>query len=68
MMLPCTITFLASVSLSPLPSKIRTFRNRVNPTLGADGVAGGDDTVAGGGVVATPVAEPPGPDSEGAPD
>src|SRR5215469_3522939 len=75
MMFPRTITLLGSVSFSALPSKIRTFLNRVTATLGAavaapaaPGPAGGDDTVAGGVVVAAPVAAPPASDPDGAPD
>src|SRR5215472_4335065 len=72
MMLPRTITLLGSVSFSALPSKIRTFLNRVTTTLGAavaalaeSGLAGGADTVAGGVVVAAPVAAPPASDPDG---
>src|SRR5215831_9771091 len=74
MMLPCTITFRASVSLSALPSKMRTFRNRVNATFGSvaalapSGLVGGDESVGDGGVVTTPVAVLPAPDSESAAD
>src|SRR5215469_17669754 len=73
MMFPRTITLLGSVSFSALPSKIRTFLNRVTATFGASvaapagsGLAGGDDTVAV--VVAAPVAAPPASDPDGAPD
>src|SRR5215831_14923607 len=74
MMLPRTITLLGFVSFSALPSKIRTFSNRVMATLGAavaaaaSGLAGGDDTIAGAVVVATPVAAPPVSAPDGAPD
>src|SRR6516164_8581945 len=75
MMFPRTITLLGSVSFSALPSKIRTFLNRVTATSGAavaalaaPGLAGGDDTVAGGAVVAAPVAMRPASDPDGAPD
>src|SRR5215468_980713 len=75
MMFPRTITLLGFVSFSALPSKIRTFLNRVTATLGAavaalaaSGLAGGDDTVVGGVVVAAPVAAPPASDPDGAPD
>src|SRR5215470_3103535 len=71
MMLPRTITLLGSVSLSTLPSKIRTFLNRVTATLGAEvaapaasGPAGGDDTAAGEAVVAAAVAAPPASDPD----
>jgi hypothetical protein len=73
MMLPRTITLLGFVSFSALPAKIRTFLNRVMATLGAvvpalaaSGLAGGDDTVAGGVVVAAPVAAPLASDPDGA--
>src|SRR6516162_2260180 len=65
MMFPRTITLLGFVSFSALPSKIRTFLNRVMATLGAavaaatSLLAGGDDTIAGAVAVATPVAAPP---------
>src|SRR5215469_1954322 len=75
MLFPRTITLLGSVSFYALPSKIRTFLNRVTATLGAavaalaaPGLAGGDDTVAGGVVVAAPVTTPPASDPDGAPD
>src|SRR5215467_11564552 len=75
MMFPRTITLLGSVSLSALPSKIRTFLNRVTATLGtavaalaASGFAGGDGTAAGAVAVATPVAAPPASDPDGVPD
>src|SRR5215469_1295089 len=74
MMFPRTITLPGSVSFSALPSKIRTFLNRVTATLGtavavpAAGLAAGDDTVWGGAVVAVPVAPPPASDPDGAPD
>src|SRR6516162_11933937 len=75
MMFPRTITLPGSVSFSALPSKTRTFLNRVTATLGAavaalaaSGIAGGDDTVAGGVVGAAPVAAPPASDPDGAPD
>src|SRR6516225_9388608 len=74
MMFPRTITLPVSVSFSALPSKIRTFLNRVTATLGAavaalaaPGLAGGDDTVAGEVVVAAPAAAPPASDPDGAP-
>src|SRR5262249_27423396 len=74
MRFPRTITLLASVSFSALPSKIRTFLNSVTATLGAavaeptaSGLAGGDDTVPGGVVVAGPVATRPASDPDGAP-
>src|SRR5262249_15444093 len=63
MMFPRTITVVGVVSFSALPSKIRTFLNRVTAALGAavtalaaSGLAGGDATVAGGVVVSAPVA------------
>src|SRR5215469_12181859 len=75
MLFPRTITLLGSVSLSALPSKIRTFLNRVTATLGAavaalaaPGLAGVDDTVAGAVVVAATVEAPRASDPEGAPD
>src|SRR5215468_7119830 len=75
MMFPRTITLLGSVSFSALPSKIRTFLNRVTATLGAavaalaaSGLPGGDDTVAGGLDVAAPVAALPASDPDGAPE
>src|SRR5262245_55759651 len=75
MMFPRTITLLGFVSFSALPSKIRTFLNRVIATLDAavaapiaSGLAGGDATIAGGVVVAAPVAAPPASDPDGAPD
>src|SRR5215469_17149463 len=70
-MFPRTITLLVSESFSALPSKIRTFLNSVTATLGvaaASGFAGGDDTVAGGVVVAAPVATRPASNPNGAPD
>src|SRR5215831_4558447 len=73
MMFPRTITLLGFVSFSALPSKIRTFLNRVMATLGAavpalaaSTLAGGDDTIAGGVVVAAPAAAPPASDPDGA--
>src|SRR5262249_45077523 len=73
-MFPCTITLLGSVSFSALPSKIRTFLNRVTATLGAavaappvSGLAGGDATVAGAVVGAAPGVAPPASDPDGAP-
>src|SRR5215469_6772784 len=75
MMFPRTITLLGPASFSALPSKIRTFLNRVTATLGAaaaaltaSGPAGGDDTAAGVVVVGAPVAAPPASDPDGAPD
>src|SRR5262245_21546339 len=75
MMFPRTITLLVSESFSALPSKIRTSLNRVTATLGAavaalaaPGFVGGDDTVAGGVVVAAPVAASRAPEPDGAPD
>src|SRR5215469_15967375 len=75
MMFLRTITFLGPASVSALPSKIRTFLNRVTATLGAavaapaaSGLACGDDTVAGGVVGAAPVAAPPASAPDGAPD
>src|SRR6516225_10460665 len=75
MMFPRTITLLGSVSFSTLPSKIRTFLNRVTATLGAavsalaeSGLAGGDATVVGAAVVPAPLAAPPVSDPDGAPD
>src|SRR5215831_8575961 len=75
MMFPRTITLPGSLSFSALPSKIRTFLNRVTATLGAavvalaaSGLPGGDDTVAGGLVVAAPVAALPASDPDGAPE
>src|SRR6516225_1726773 len=75
MMFPRTITLLVSESFSALPLKIRTFLNRVMAALGAGvaalaaaGLAEGDDTVAGGVVVAAPAAAPPASDPDGAPD
>src|SRR6516162_5129975 len=75
MMFPRTITLPGSVSFSALPSKTRTFLNRVTATLGAavvalaaSALAGGDDTVAGGVVGAAPVPAPPASDPDGAPD
>ena len=75
MMLPCTITFRASVSFSALPSKMRTFLNRVNPTFAAavaalapPGLVGGDESVGDGGVGTAPVAAPPVPGPEGSAD
>src|SRR5215467_13538422 len=73
MMFPRTITLLVSESFSALPSKIRTFLNSVTATLGAavaapaaSGLAGEDDTVAGGVVGAAPVAALPASDPDGA--
>src|SRR5215469_8200514 len=75
MMLLRTITLLGSVSFSALPSKIRTFLNRVTAALGAavaalpaPELAGGDDTVAGAVVGAAPLAALPASDPDGAPD
>src|SRR5215472_6349603 len=75
MMFLRTITLPGAVSFSALPSKIRTFLKRVTATLGggvavlaAPGLAEGDDTVAGGDVVAAPVAAAPASDPDGAPD
>src|SRR5215469_12034083 len=74
MMFLRTITLLGPESFSALPSKIRTFLNRVTATLGAavpapaaSGRAGGDDTVAGGVVAAASVAAPPASAPDGAP-
>jgi hypothetical protein len=75
MILPRTITLLVSESLSALPSKIRTFLNRVTEALGAavaalvaPELAGGDDTAADVVVVAAAVAARPASDPDGAPD
>src|SRR5215471_14305175 len=75
MMFLRTITLVGPVSFSALPSKIRTFLNRVTATLGAavaalaaPELAGGDDTVARTVVGAAPLAALPASDPDGAPD
>src|SRR5215475_9273617 len=75
MMFPRTITLPGAESFSALPSKIRTFLNRVTAALGAavaapaaSGLAGGDDNVACGVVAAATVAAPPASDPDGGPD
>src|SRR5262245_45169069 len=75
MMFLRTITLVGPASFSALPSKIRTFLNRVTVTSGAavaalaaPELAGGDGTVAGTVVGAAPLAALPASDPDGAPD